>query len=232
MFEPAEEDSTPGGVTTGHESSLLKQQIRQQIEGLTVQKLAAVEAERYEEAGQIKQKITELQLQLSSGLQSPPEPEPEPEPEAPPEAPPEPDGPAAHAQPSMAAEAAKASGNSLFKDKKYVQAIGQYTDAIRLEPNYATYYCNRSLCYAKLKDWSASRNDAKKAVALDKSSVKGWFRLAKAQFELLEADEAKVSIGKGLRLERRNKELLGLQAELAELMEPLLTEEDTAAAAM
>ena len=64
-----------------------------------------------------------------------------------------------------AAEAKKTEGNAAFKAKRYTQAIGFYTEAARLDPTCAVYYCNRSTCYANLGDWKgASRADASPAL--------------------------------------------------------------------
>lgn len=77
---------------------------------------------------------------------------------------PEPEPQSSTAQ-RAAAEAKKTEGNAAFKAKRYTQAIGFYTEAARLDPTCAVYYCNRSTCYANLGDWKgASRADASPAL--------------------------------------------------------------------
>ena len=57
-------------------------------------------------------------------------------------------------------------------------------------------------------------HDAQKTVSLDESNVKGWSRLAKAHLQLLQPDEAKDALGRGLALDAKNKDLLRIQVRL------------------
>lgn len=41
-------------------------------------------------------------------------------------------------------------GNQAFKDKQWQRAIGFYTEAIKFNPNNATYYSNRAAAYLEL----------------------------------------------------------------------------------
>ena len=54
-------------------------------------------------------------------------------------------------------------------------------------------------------------HDAQKTVSLDPRNVKGWSRLAKAHLQLLQPDETKSAIGRGLALDADNKDLLRIQ---------------------
>lgn len=51
------------------------------------------------------------------------------------------------------AELLKNKGNDFFKKGDYEEAINYYTKAIGLNPNDASYYCNRAACYMKLKKY-------------------------------------------------------------------------------
>ena len=47
------------------------------------------------------------------------------------------------------AEELKAQANDYFKTEKYPQAIEIYTQCIKLNPNNAVYYANRSISYLR-----------------------------------------------------------------------------------
>jgi DnaJ family protein C protein 7 len=82
------------------------------------------------------------------------------------------------------AELKKEKGNELYKTKKYQQAIQLYTEAIELCPDSSTYYGNRSACYLMLYQYKFAVEDARKAVALDCTFVKGYIRIAKCSLAL------------------------------------------------
>jgi tetratricopeptide (TPR) repeat protein len=90
-------------------------------------------------------------------------------------------------------------GNEAFLAKNYEQAITHYSNAIKLEPENAIFYSNRRLeinllnhdstflisaCYALLKKWQQSLEDAIVCLSKDSKSIKGYYRLAQAQIEL------------------------------------------------
>lgn len=54
-----------------------------------------------------------------------------------------------------------------------------YDEAIKLCPENAAYYGNRSACYMMLGMYKKALEDAQKAVALDSTFTKGYIRIAK-----------------------------------------------------
>lgn len=74
------------------------------------------------------------------------------------------------------AEALKAKGNSLMSQKKYGDAIQQYTEAIALNPN-PVYYSNRAAAHGALNDHEKAAEDAERAIDLDPKFAKGYSRL-------------------------------------------------------
>lgn len=88
------------------------------------------------------------------------------------------------------AEEAKKLGNDAFADKRYDEAIKHYSEAIRQDPTNPVYYSNRSACHASKKDWKASLEDAAQCVVNGPNFVKGYYRLATAQTELMQYDDA------------------------------------------
>ncbi|XP_032529959.2 dnaJ homolog subfamily C member 7 [Danaus plexippus] len=81
--------------------------------------------------------------------------------------------------PERLAEEKKESGNHLYKFKNYKGALAMYEDAIKLCPENAAYYGNRSACYMMLGMYKKALEDAQKAVALDPTFTKGYIRMAK-----------------------------------------------------
>lgn len=70
------------------------------------------------------------------------------------------------------AENLKKSGNELYKQKKYREALEMYSEAIRLLPSCAAYYGNRSATYMMLNKFTDALEDAKQATSIDKEFTK------------------------------------------------------------
>ena len=65
----------------------------------------------------------------------------------------------AYVDPAKAAEA-KERGNVLFKEKNFPGAIDEYAEAIKRDPENATYYHNRAQAYLKVVRPLQARDDA------------------------------------------------------------------------
>lgn len=98
---------------------------------------------------------------------------------------------------SPAADALKKEGNRLLSDEKFLQAITQYTAAIRLAPSYPVLYLNRATALMR-RNWNgddyAALRDCFMAVSLDPGYVKAHFRLARALLKLGYRDEAMLAL--------------------------------------
>jgi len=88
------------------------------------------------------------------------------------------------------ADSFKEKGNALWKQKKFKEAIEQYTYAVECDPNNHIYYTNRAACYASMKEWEKCLRDANRAISKKSDWVKGWFRKGQACFELGKFQEA------------------------------------------
>ncbi|XP_050294825.1 serine/threonine-protein phosphatase 5 [Anthonomus grandis grandis] len=88
------------------------------------------------------------------------------------------------------AEKFKTEANEYFKKQDYNRAIDLYTKAIEKNPNSSVYYANRSFAYLKTECFGYALADASKAVELDKSYVKGFYRRAAANMSLGKWKEA------------------------------------------
>lgn len=75
-------------------------------------------------------------------------------------------------------------------EQDFNTAIDLYTKAIEKNPNVAIYYANRSFAYLKTECFGYALTDASKAVELDKTYVKGYYRRAAAHMSLGKFKEA------------------------------------------
>lgn len=94
------------------------------------------------------------------------------------------------------AELKKENGNQLYKIKQYRSAIPFYTEAIELCPDTASYYGNRSACYMMLNNFRSALEDARKAVQLDPTFVKGYVRCLKCAIALGDLTTAENAVKK------------------------------------
>lgn len=74
------------------------------------------------------------------------------------------------------ADSFKEKGNEFVKAKNYESAIKMYTMAIETHSNQGVYYSNRSQCFLSLEKYAECIEDTKKAIELDKSGSKAYFR--------------------------------------------------------
>ena len=76
-------------------------------------------------------------------------------------------------------------------------------------PQNATYFTNRALCYLKLKKWDLSCQDSKRALDMDKNLVKGHFFLGQCLMEMELYDEAIKHLQRAHDLAREQKRNFG-----------------------
>ncbi|KAJ8923570.1 hypothetical protein NQ315_010149 [Exocentrus adspersus] len=89
------------------------------------------------------------------------------------------------------AEECKNRGNTRMKDSLYNEAVAEYTEAIRLNPTNAVYYCNRAAAYSRLERHLEAINDCKEAIRLDPAYGKAYGRLGIAYSNLNRYEEAR-----------------------------------------
>ena len=85
---------------------------------------------------------------------------------------------------SKKADELKSRANELFKAEKYMPAIDLYTQAIEANPNNAVFYANRSISYLRTECFGYALTDASKAIEVDRSYLKGYYRRAAAYMAL------------------------------------------------
>ena len=89
-----------------------------------------------------------------------------------------------------AALAKKDEGNVFFSNQEYEKAIELYTEAIKLKSDEAVFFSNRSICYFKTEAYGFAVEDASKAIELDTTFHKGYYRRATANMALGKFKEA------------------------------------------
>jgi small glutamine-rich tetratricopeptide repeat-containing protein alpha len=82
------------------------------------------------------------------------------------------------------AEKLKKEGNAKLQQQDYKGAIAEYTKAIRLDPENAVYFSNRSAAYAYMKDYNEAIKDGNRAIQRRPEWPKGYMRVASAQDSL------------------------------------------------
>jgi len=117
------------------------------------------------------------------------------------------------------ADIAKNAGNEAFKKGKFDEAVGFYSDAIKLQPEWHLPYSNRAMCAAKQGKWEDVKKDATTCIKLAPSGfLKGHYWYAKALIEQKEYNHAMKSLSDvvdKLSLEE-GQELRGLLNEAAQ----------------
>lgn len=81
------------------------------------------------------------------------------------------------------AEEFKQKGNEEFKQGHYEAAIAHYSRAIDVHP-CAVFYGNRAAAYLRTEAFGLAMADAKEAIALDETYIKGYYRLGSAHAAL------------------------------------------------
>lgn len=125
-------------------------------------------------------------------------------------------------------EEIKRAGNDFMENEKYLQAINQYTDCIKLMPNHPIFYLNRATAYMRRNwygDMYAGLRDCQQALRLDPTYVKAHFRLARALFELdfvNEASECLDELRKRFPNDAHNKQIHLLSQDIQSHVEVLL----------
>jgi len=96
------------------------------------------------------------------------------------------------------ADERKKVGNDKFEAGQYEDAIAEYTAGLEIDDTNHILYSNRAAANLALKRWEDARADSLKCIAIKETFTKAYLRLATAQKELGELDEAMVTVKKGI----------------------------------
>ncbi|RWS15316.1 dnaJ subfamily C member 7-like protein [Dinothrombium tinctorium] len=119
------------------------------------------------------------------------------------------------------AEAKKEEGNTLYKEKKYEDALKCYTQAIELCPDNVAYYGNRSACLIMIGRFKQALEDATKCTKLDQNYVKGYIREAKCYLVLGDLQSMQRSVDAVKRLDPTNQDINTDSQNLAQVLSNL-----------
>lgn len=85
---------------------------------------------------------------------------------------------------SARAEELKTQGNQKFKEAHFADAVSLYSMALDEAPNSALLLCNRSLAHLKLENYGYAEADASRAIQLEPTYIKGYYRRGSAFFAM------------------------------------------------
>jgi len=102
---------------------------------------------------------------------------------------------------------AKLRGNEFFKEAKWPEAIKEYTEAIKRDPNDHTFYSNRAAAYMKLGEMPTALKDCVKCLEIKPDFVKAISRKAACEFFMKEYYKALETYEQGLKLDPNHDEM-------------------------
>ncbi|KAI3361487.1 hypothetical protein L3Q82_013639 [Scortum barcoo] len=76
--------------------------------------------------------------------------------------------------------ALKQEGNDFVKKGQYQDALGKYTECLKLKPEECAIYTNRALCYLKLERFTEAKQDCDAALKMEPTNKKAFYRRALA----------------------------------------------------
>uniref|UniRef100_A0A3Q2D2E4 Sperm associated antigen 1 n=1 Tax=Cyprinodon variegatus TaxID=28743 RepID=A0A3Q2D2E4_CYPVA len=82
--------------------------------------------------------------------------------------------------PRIRFSALKQEGNEFVKKGQYQEALGKYTECLKLKPKECAIYTNRALCYLKLERFTEAKQDCDAALGLERDNKKAFYRRALA----------------------------------------------------
>lgn len=97
-------------------------------------------------------------------------------------------------------EEIKTRAKGSLASKNYPEAVTLYSKAIEIRPDDAILYANRSMCQVNMSKAAEALEDAEKAISLDASYVKGFYRKGMALVGLKRYSLARDAFRKGLDL--------------------------------
>jgi DnaJ family protein C protein 7 len=102
-------------------------------------------------------------------------------------------------------ESVKNKANEIFKQKKYEEAIGEYTKVLEFDPTNKKFnsliLANRALCYQKLKKNKEALHDSNQSIKLNPFYARGYVKRGNVYMELKMYDDAKADFQKAKELD-------------------------------
>ena len=120
----------------------------------------------------------------------------------------------------------KEKGNTLFKQKRYEDAIAYYNKAIKLNPNQEVLYSNKGTCEKCLKEYKEAIRDYEKALEINPKNTKNMNRLASVYIIKGKIGDAKIMQEKALNLEPYNSTFKEQMTTIEKILEDEIKLED------
>ncbi|XP_058463934.1 uncharacterized protein LOC131438132 [Malaya genurostris] len=118
---------------------------------------------------------------------------------------------------NLSADELKEEGNQCVKAANFTEAILHYTHAIKLNPNDPILFSNRSLAFLKMQQYYYANEDADKAIALNPTWAKGYYRRAEVHVAVGEYETALLSYAKALQLQPQDMGIIQAVRKAADL---------------
>ncbi|CAL4943681.1 unnamed protein product [Urochloa decumbens] len=112
----------------------------------------------------------------------------------------------------------KLQGGKAVEGKDYACALKFYSEAIKLDPEDAVLYSNRSFCHVKLGEALEAFRDANTCIKLRPEWTKGYYRKGSALMSLKEYKQACDAFMAGIKLDPTNEDMEKAFWEAAEAM--------------
>mmetsp|Transcript_42169 Transcript_42169/g.132836 ORF Transcript_42169/g.132836 Transcript_42169/m.132836 type:complete len:432 (-) Transcript_42169:279-1574(-) len=96
------------------------------------------------------------------------------------------------------AEEHRQNGNAFFKEGKWVDAIREYTEGLRRDPQNHLIYSNRAQTYIKVMDFGSALKDCDKCLELKPDFPRAYARKATVQMLCKQIHKAKETVELGL----------------------------------
>ena len=102
-------------------------------------------------------------------------------------------------------EGVKSKANELFKQKKYEEAIEEYTKVLEFDQSNKKFnsliLANRALCYQKLNKFKEALHDSNQSIKLNPYYARGYIKRGNVYMELKMFDDAKADFQKAKELD-------------------------------
>lgn len=108
----------------------------------------------------------------------------------------------------------KEKGNAFVRKKDWKSAIECYTEACALDPEDASFYLNRALCFLKTAEPKKAILDCIRVLELDPDNVKAYYRRALAYLDLGNLSEAHNNLLAAIRLDPSNSSVQDMLTKL------------------
>lgn len=115
----------------------------------------------------------------------------------------------------------KDEGNKAFLGSHFEEAKTKYGESLALNPNDAKVWSNRAACELKLEQHGLAIEDATKAIALDASFTKAYYRRASAYLSIVQPRKALPDLQHIIKLEPSNKQVLAQAQDVQKLIRKL-----------